>query len=73
MAAKVAQLRAALLDAIKPEDMRLVAQALVEQAKAGDIASVRELLSRALGRPLEADILERIEKLEQLLEKAGQE
>jgi hypothetical protein len=60
----VASLRAALLEAVTPEDMRSIVLKLVEQAKEGNIAAAKEILERCLGRPLEADLLERIEALE---------
>ena len=33
-------------------------------AKDGDITATRELLLRTLGRPVEADLVERLERLE---------
>jgi len=63
-AKKVAGLRSALLSAVTQEDMKAIARVLVEQAKSGDIAAVRELLMRVLGRPLEADILDRLDRLD---------
>jgi len=66
-AAHVAKLRSALLDAVTPEDMRAVARALIAKAKRGDVAAARELCERTLGKPLEADLLKRIEDLEQQL------
>ena len=64
---QIAALRQALLDAVRPEDLREIVDSLVRQAKAGDVQAAREVLLRALGRPLEADLLERIEALEQRL------
>jgi hypothetical protein len=40
---------------VTPEDMAAVARALVERAKAGDVAAARELLDRIIGRPLPAE------------------
>ena len=51
-AAKVQRLRAVLLDAVTPEDMRAVVQALVGQAKDGDVAAIRELFDRIGGKAL---------------------
>jgi hypothetical protein len=64
MAQRVNQLRVALLEAITPEDMQAVAAALLGAAKNGDVAAAKELFTRCLGRPLEADLLERLERLE---------
>lgn len=55
-------LRQALHDAVTPEDMAAVARALVERAKAGDVAAARELLDRIIGRPLPAEPLSEDEK-----------
>jgi hypothetical protein len=66
-ARRVAALRSALLDAVKPEDVRAICAKLIEQARAGDIAAARTVFDRTLGRPLEADIFARIEALEDQL------
>lgn len=63
-ASAVGKLRAALLRAVSEKDLAAVARALVDKAKAGDLAAIRELLDRILGRPIEADLLERLEALE---------
>ena len=64
-ARRVARLRAELLRAVTPADLRDVALALLTQAKAGDVAAAKELLQRLLGPPVELDLLERLETLEQ--------
>ncbi|KKK93736.1 hypothetical protein LCGC14_2689890, partial [marine sediment metagenome] len=43
-------LKQALIDAISKKDIRLIADALVEKAKAGDIPAVKELFDRMWGR-----------------------
>ncbi len=45
-----AWLREQLLEAVSDRDMQAVVRALVSKAKAGDIAAIRELLNRVLGR-----------------------
>lgn len=67
-ARRVAKLRAALFKAVTPADLREVAAALLAQAKAGDVASIKELLQRLLGPPIEADMIERLDELERRLE-----
>jgi len=67
VAARVARLRAALLGAVTPEDLKAVVVALVTRAKTGDLAAIHELLDRLLGKPIEADILERLQDLEDRL------
>jgi len=64
-AVQVGRLRSALLDAVTPEDMRAVALALVEKAKGGDIAAARVLFDRVLGKPVEADLIARLEAIEE--------
>ena len=66
-AKRVAALRSALLDAVTEEDMRAVIAKLVEMAKGGDVHAIKELLNRTLGKPQEADLVERLERLEELL------
>jgi len=63
-AAQVGRLRSALLDAVTSDDMRAVALALVEKAKAGDITAARVLSDRVLGKPVEADVIARLEAIE---------
>jgi hypothetical protein len=50
-ARRVAALRTALMDAVTDEDIRAVARALVNQAKAGEVPAIRELLDRLVGKP----------------------
>lgn len=64
MAKRVNDLRMALLAAVTPEDLREVIHALLGKAKRGDVAAIKELLDRCIGRPLEpGDILEQIAEL----------
>lgn len=63
-AQQVARLRSALLNAVTERDIEEIIEALVKKAKEGSIAAARVLFDRVLGKPLEPDIIERIEKLE---------
>ncbi len=45
-------------------EVREIVERLVRLAKEGDTVAIRELFLRTLGRPLEPDILERLESLE---------
>ncbi len=63
-AARVGELRSALLSAVSPGDLAAIAKQLVAAAKGGDVAAAKVVFERVLGRPLEADILERLEALE---------
>ena len=56
-----------------PQDLRDVVAALLARAKAGEVAAVKELLQRLLGPPVELDLLERIEALEQRLADVAKE
>ena len=47
---RVADLRAALLDAVTEADIRAVARSLVARAKAGEVPAIRELLDRLMGK-----------------------
>ena len=64
-ASKVARLRSALLKSVSAADLRDVMAKLVENAKAGDVASIKELLQRLLGPPESVDLMARLEALEQ--------
>ena len=61
---RVAELRAAILDAVTPADVVDVIRALVKAAKSGDVAAARVFLDRIFGTPLAVDVIERIEELE---------
>ena len=63
-AKRVGELRSALLAAVTPEDMATIVGKLVELAKAGDVRAIREVMDRTLGKPIEADLIERLEQLE---------
>jgi hypothetical protein len=71
-ARKVSQLRSALLETVTEDDMRRSPAKLVAMARAGDLPAIRELLERTLGKPVEADFMERLDELEKHLTQ-GQE
>jgi len=50
-AARVAKLRAALLDAVKDDDAVKIIQSLLEKSQKGDLACAKLILSYALGQP----------------------
>jgi hypothetical protein len=64
-AKRVAELRAALLDAVETDDVRAVVASLLKSAKEGDVAACRELLDRCVGKAVAMDLLQRIEAIEQ--------
>jgi len=53
-----------MVGAVTPDDVAAIMQALVAQAKAGDIAAARLVLERVFGRVTDTETLERIETLE---------
>lgn len=53
-ARRVARLRSLLLDAVSDDDLQAIAAKLVERAKAGDLAAAREVLTRTIGKPIDA-------------------
>jgi hypothetical protein len=65
-AKRIGQLRASLLSSVTPKDISEIVRKLVALAKAGDVRAVREVMDRTLGRPIEADLIERLEELEAL-------
>lgn len=66
---RTARLRAELLRCVRPADIREIVSTLLAQAKSGDLSAIRELLNRTLGTPIASDIIERIERLEESLNK----
>ena len=66
-AASVHEHRAALVNAVTPDDIRAVARMLVDRALEGDVGAAKLLFERLLGAPVAADLLERIEELEHRL------
>ena len=72
-ARQVAALRQGLLDAVSPEDMAAIAQALAEKAKQGDVAAAKVLLGYLVGKPAPAPDPDRMdmEEVGRLRERAG--
>ncbi len=70
-ACQVGRLRTALLAAVSEDDMTSIVAKLVAMAKAGDVRAIKEVFDRTLGRPVEADLLERLATLEAVAEQKG--
>lgn len=66
-AKQVGALRSAMIGAVTPDDLAAVMAKLVTLAKAGSVPAIREVLDRTLGKPVQADLIERIEELERLV------
>ena len=71
-AAAVGAWRRALTATLTVDDMTAVYRALIDAAKRGEPWAVRELLDRTLGRPVEADLIERLESLESAMLQQGE-
>ena len=50
-AKRVAEIRAALMEAVSDDDLRKIVKALVQKGKSGDVMAAREVLDRLVGRP----------------------
>jgi hypothetical protein len=68
MAKKVNQLRVALVNAVTVKDIRRIARKLIDAALAGDLKSIEVLFDRIFGKPLEADVLDQLNHLEERME-----
>ncbi len=51
-AKRTAELRAILLDVVTDDDYRAVVARLLKMAKAGNLAAIREILDRTVGKPV---------------------
>ena len=72
-ARKVAKLRSALLATVTEDDMKAVTLKLVAMARDGNLPAIKEMFERVLGKPIEADLMERLDALEELLTRTSQE
>ena len=70
LAAEVHNLRRAMFAAVTPEDVQAAMKALVAEGRAGNVVAIKELLDRLVGKPIELDYQERLEQLEEFLERA---
>ena len=66
-AKQVGRLRSAMLAAVSDKEMKAIVKKLVQLAKSGSVPAAKEVLDRCLGRPVEADLIERLEQLETLM------
>lgn len=67
-ARQVGVLREAMISRVSPEKFGRIVDALVQEAEQGDLRATKEILDRTLGKPIHADLLERIEQLEEAIE-----
>jgi len=64
---RIAQLRTAIIEAVSEDDVRRIVQSLVRKAIEGDTHAAAILFERTVGKPLEIDVIERLEQLEAAL------
>ena len=62
------KIRCVLLAALTDEQAKKIADRLIRMATAGDMAAIRELFDRTIGKSPAFEILERLEKLEAMME-----
>src|SRR5438132_12931358 len=62
---RACELRSALMESVSVDDVQKIIAALVKLAKSGDVVAAREILDRTIGKPVQADLLQRVEALEQ--------
>ncbi|MFT5430178.1 MAG: hypothetical protein ACI9OJ_000851 [Myxococcota bacterium] len=64
LVSKVMALRSAFMNAVTPEDMKEVVEAMVREAKAGNVQAQKLFIDRCLGPAEALDLLARLEELE---------
>ena len=72
-AKRIGELRSAMIESVTIDDMKAVIRQLVRAAKDGESWAVKVLLDRTLGKPLEADLIERIEQMESTIREMSHE
>ena len=69
---RVAKLRKAIVAAVTPADIAKIMRELMDMAKCGNLAAARLVLEYTVGKPVEADLVERLDELEALLEERAE-
>jgi hypothetical protein len=67
LAGRAAKLRAVLLQKVTDKDIAEITDRLIKMAKDGDLAAIKEILDRTVGKPGQVEMYERIEQLESKL------
>ena len=70
-AGKVETLRQKLFEIVTPDRFGKVIEALLNRGEAGDVHACKEIMLRTLGSPLQADLLARIDELEESMRRTG--
>jgi len=69
LAGRAAKIRAVLLRKLTPKDAAAIADKLIADAKAGDLAAIKELFDRTIGRPAQLEMIEEVQALRELIER----
>lgn len=64
LATRVMMLRAALITAVDNEDIQLLMRKLIDMGLQGNIEAIKEVFNRAVGKPVEHDLIDQIARLE---------
>src|SRR4051812_43833446 len=67
-ARRVNELRAVLFEVVTPQRFRNAVEAVLAKAERGDRRCLAELCDRMLGRPSSSDLVDRVARLEALIE-----
>lgn len=68
LAGRVARIRAELLKAVTKDDSKVIAKKLIEGARSGDLAFIKEFYDRTIGRTCDTGTDQRIDELAAKLE-----
>jgi hypothetical protein len=66
--ARAQKIRSILLQELTDAEARKLARKLIKMAARGNLQAIKELLDRTIGKPPAFEILERLEKLEAMME-----
>ncbi len=67
LAQRVQKLRVELVKAIGKGDLAAIIFKMIDLAKNGDVQAAKLVFDRAIGAPVEADLIERLARLEQTI------
>ncbi len=68
LAKRTAELRKAMLHSISPVELAVLFRMVLHQAtEEGDLAAAKLIIEYLVGKPVESDLLERLEELEQMI------
>ena len=71
LAGRAAKIRALLLQKLTDAETNRIGDRLLAMAQGGNLAALRELLDRTIGKPTQFEVLERLDALTELLRERG--